>query len=366
MRALIGVCLVLALVACQSLPNSSDAELIGAVNAELDRLERRGLAGQILIARGHETLLARPLGQVHPDRPERISMDSVMPLASVTKPFTASAVLALAADGRLSLDDPIGRHLEGLNADWHDLPLHLLLTHGSGMTAEIVNEAWDGHPRYEPITRDELIRRVNQFPPDHPPGRVSNYSNVGYTLIAAVVESVSDQSLESFLHQRLLAPVGIDDIGFLLPNWGPEDLVFGRNRRQVSGHLWLQPRLEDGLGWHTRGSGDLMARPDAMLAWWHTLRDRSWLPEPWMDAFLTDRVEQIDGTRYGFGLEFRQGPLGPEITHAGRDLDFSIVWTWFSDYDIMIYVALADSRWRADEINDRLARRLRSHLPLEP
>lgn len=361
-RALAGLALLAALTACQALPYQSRSDSIATLEARLDRLERRGLTGQVLIISGERTVLARAMGRLHPEAPARVRMDSVMPLASVSKPFTASALLALAADGRVDLDDPVGKHVAGLSEDLQALPLHHLLTHTAGLTAEIFNPAWTGHPRFEPIGRDELVRRVNQFPPVHPPGEVFNYSNVGYTLLAAVVESVSGLSLEQFLRDRLLQPAGIADIGLLLPDWDARDVVSGRDGSQVSGHHLLEPRLDDGMGWHSRGSSDLLARPDAMAAWWQSLRARTWLPEPVMGAFLTPQVEQSDGARYGYGLEFRQGPLGKEIAHAGSDLDFTITWTWFAQHDTMIYVALADSRWRADRITEMLAQSLVSEF----
>ncbi|MGY6553992.1 MAG: serine hydrolase domain-containing protein [Wenzhouxiangella sp.] len=332
----------------------------------MDRLEQEGLAGQILIAQGERMLLARSLGTLHPDQAAPVRMDSVMPLASISKAFTASALLALAADGRVDLDDPIGQHLDGLSAVWRDLPLRHLATHSAGLAAEIFNPAWPGAPRFEPISREELVRRVNQFPPDAQAGTSFNYSNVGYNLIAAVVESISDQTLEQFLRGRLLEPAGIDGIGLLLADWPESALVTGRYGAAASGHHLLQPRLAEGLGWHSRGSGDLLARPADMMTWWQSLRAHSWLPQPWMTTFLTPQLAQADGSYYGFGLEFRSGPLGPEIGHTGSDLDFTAIWTWFVDADLMIYVALADSRWRADRISDTLLAHLKKQFQVTP
>lgn len=354
-----GIALVsLALVACQTLPQAQLDDAIAAIHEELDRLGRQGFSGQVLIAHGERPLLARALGTVDPDQPTPISMESVMPLASISKAFTASALLALAADGYLLLDDPVGAHLPGLNEDWQALRLHQLLTHTSGLPAEIFNPDWPGEPRFEPIGRDELLRRINQFRPRDPPGSVFNYSNIGYNLIAAVIEAVSGQSLEHFLHQRLLAPFRIEDIGLLLPDWTLDELVISREAETRIGHHLLQPMLEDGFGWHSRGSGDLLARPAGLLAWWQAVRSGQWLPRASLSEFLSPRVALPDGSLYGFGLEFRTGPLGQEISHTGSDLGFTASWTWFPDHELMIYVALADGRWSADDISEILARTL--------
>ena len=354
--------MALALVGCAAAPEPDLPAAMAAIERDLDRLEDQGLAGQVMVQQADRNLLERGLGAMSPGDPRPITLDAVMPLASVSKPFTASAALALAADGRIDLNDPLGRYLDGLSQDWREVPIHALLTHTAGLPAEIFNPAYAGPPRFEPVARDELIRRVSQFSPDHPPGTRFHYSNVGYNLAAAVVEVATGQALETFLQQRLLAPVGIEGLGLLETDWRADELVSGRRGTVVAGHHLDQPRLDDGLGWHSRGSGDLLARPAAMVTWWQTLRDRIWLPEPWMRDFLTAQVEQADGSGYGFGLEFHRTRQGLVIGHTGSDLDFSVDWSWFVDHDLLIYVVLADSRWQADELVAELARRLIPHL----
>jgi len=88
---LIGLALLSVLAACHTLQRSAGPDIAEALEQELGRLEQLGLAGQVLIVSGEHTLLARGLGKVQPGRPEPVSMNSVMPLASVSKPFTASA-----------------------------------------------------------------------------------------------------------------------------------------------------------------------------------------------------------------------------------------------------------------------------------
>src|SRR5690606_22609501 len=87
--------------------DSSAADLdVHALDAELTRLERRGMVGQVLVAQHGELLYGRGIGRRSPDQADRVRLETVFPLASLTKPFTAAAVLALVADGRITLDDP--------------------------------------------------------------------------------------------------------------------------------------------------------------------------------------------------------------------------------------------------------------------
>lgn len=350
--------LLLTLLGCAGTAPNNLADALAEAERELDRLQARGLVGQVLVLQANRTLVSRGLGTLGPDSEQPVTMDSVMPLASMTKPFTASAVLALAADGKLELDDTLGHHLPDLSPAWHAVTIRQLLTHSAGMPAELVNRAWDGYPRFEPISRDELIRRLNQFAPAHRPGERFNYSNIGYNVAAALVEVVSGQSPEGYLDRRLLAPAGIGNLGLAIPDWNASDLVIGRRGRTVSDHHFFQPRVEDGMGWLSRGSSDLLARPAALAAWWHSLRAEQWLPQPWLQLFLQPQLDSWNGEQYGLGLEFRRDRHGKALGHTGSDLDFTVDWSWYPEHELMIYVALADRRWRADHIRSMLLDKL--------
>jgi CubicO group peptidase (beta-lactamase class C family) len=326
----------------------------------LERRARRGFTGQVVVARGATVLVMGGYGVLRPGSEEPVTADSIMPLASLTKPFTASAILALAADGRLRLEDPIGMHLPGLDAPWHDVPIHHFLLHTAGLPAEIVNRAWDGHPWFEPVARDEFIAQLRHFPPDHSPGAAFTYSNVGYSVLGALIERASGDSWERYLQRRLLAPGGIRQVGFLAPEWPPAVRVHGRERGRDRGSYFDQPRLPDGLGWRLRASGDLQGSAAGMLGWWRAIRDGRWLPTEWQAAWTTPRVHEPDGSSYGYGLHFRDSPAGPVIGHTGGDGIFSADWSWFIEPDVLIYVASADPRHPADDLRDALLSRLDS------
>jgi CubicO group peptidase (beta-lactamase class C family) len=325
---------------------------------ELERLEASGFAGQVVVVQGDEVLLNRGYGNMAPGSDRAIDTDAVMPLASVTKPLTASAVFALAAEGRLGLDDPIGDHIPGLSEAWSRIPIRHFMTHTAGLPAEIVNRAYEGEARFEPINRDELLRRLAHFEPDHPPGEGYNYSNVGYNLLAVLVEVVAEESWEAFVRGSLLATAGVDGIGFLLPGWPQEQLVVGRNGSHPTGHYHDQPRLDDGLGWHLRGAGDLLAQPAGIIAWWQAIRHETWLSAPWLEEWLTPQVNKPDGTRYGYGLHFRDSTHGPVIGHTGGDYTFAVDFSWFTELDLLVYIATANARFEADVLRDDLHRQL--------
>jgi CubicO group peptidase (beta-lactamase class C family) len=351
--------LVLLLAGCAGLPVSERLDSgVARLETELNRMASRGFVGQVAVVHSGDVLLLKGYGTMGTHDPRPVTPKAVLPLASLTKPFTASAVLALAADGRLSLDHPVGRYLENLDGDWAAVPIADLLTHSAGLPAEIHNRHWSGDPRFEPIDRNELVRRVNHFSPDHPPGEGYNYSNVTYNLLAAVIEQVSGKPWDVFLRERLLTPAGIRGIGLLEPDWPAPQLVRGRVQASDRGHYLERPRLDDGLGFNLRGAGDLLAEATAIVDWHRAIRKGEWLPEPWQAAWLQPRVTEPDGSRYGYGLHFRDSAWGPVVGHRGGDRVFATDLSWFTGPDVMVYIATANARFEADV----LAPRLHEHL----
>ena len=338
------------LVGCAALPSPDRGpeSIAQELERALERAERGGFAGQLLVMHGQEVLLMRGYGRRRAGQPEPLDETAVMPLASLTKPFTASAVLALAAEGRLGLDEPIGRHLPGLAEHWANIPIEHFLTHTAGLPAEIVNRAWPGQPRFEPVQRDAFLRRLDHFQPDHLPGERFNYSNVGYNLLAVLIETLAEESWEEFLTGSLLATAGVSEIGLMRPAWNPDRLVSGRHGPNSSGHWLDQPMLDDGAGWHLRGAGDLLATPAGMASWWRAVRREIWLSQPWLAVWLTAQVDEPDGSQYGYGWHFRDSPMGPVLGHTGQALDFTSVLAWYREMDLMVYINSGDGRFRAD------------------
>jgi len=344
--------LLMALLAgCASLPPSDEP---GALARDLERkfarAERHGFAGQLVVVHGDTVLVNRGFGTMTPGGERPVGVGAVMPLASVTKPITASAVLRLAGQGGISLDDSIGEHLPGLGEQWAGIPIHHFLTHTAGLPGEIVHRDYDGTPRFEPVDRENFVGRVNRFHPDAAPGTRFEYSNVGYGVLAALIEAVSGRSFEGFIAAELLEPAGIDGIGLLRVGWPRGRLVTSRDGTASSGHYFDQPMLADGAGFHLRGSGDLMATPGGVIDWWRAIREGRWLPEPLMTQWLTPRVADPDGGAYGYGWHFRDGRPGREIGHTGQALDFTVAMTWYPDRNLLVYINSANARFRADEL----------------
>jgi CubicO group peptidase (beta-lactamase class C family) len=186
-----------------------DAELTGYIESYGRNWgERRKLSGFVLVAQADQPVYARGFGFADRERRVAATADTSFRIGSVTKQFTAAAILVLAQDGELAVTDPIGKHLPDYPAAGAGITIHQLLTHTSGIPS------YTGFPelmatRDQPRTPAELIASFADRPLEFPPGERFAYSNSGYAVLGAIIEKVSGQSYGDFVATRLFAPAGM-------------------------------------------------------------------------------------------------------------------------------------------------------------
>lgn len=154
----------------------------------------------------------RGVGRADLDRPEPPDAESLSRVASITKPFTATAILQLRDEGRLSLDDPLERHLpefaevQERGGRRADVTLRRLLTHRSGLVTESPPTRWS-EPRFP--SREEVLAALPQTAVVLPADSAWKYSNLGFGLLGEVVTRVADRPYERYLDEQILAPLGM-------------------------------------------------------------------------------------------------------------------------------------------------------------
>jgi CubicO group peptidase (beta-lactamase class C family) len=165
-----------------------------------------GFSGSLLVTRDGETVVCASSGAADASAGTACSADTRFQIASVSKQFTAAAVMLLVDDGVVDVGDPIGRLLPGCARQWRDLTLHQLLSHTSGL------EHWTGLPGFD-VTRpgrpDEFLERFAEVPLRSAPGGTWHYSSPGYLLAARVVEAVSGAAYADLLTSRIIGPLGM-------------------------------------------------------------------------------------------------------------------------------------------------------------
>jgi CubicO group peptidase (beta-lactamase class C family) len=236
---------------------------------ELDRLVRSAQAEHRLpsvsaavVVRG-ETVYEQAIGVADAQTGRKASPDTQYRIGSITKTFTAAAVLGLCDEGKLSLDDPLGAHVP--EAGDRPLTLRRMLAHLSGLQREPAGAVWE---TFEFPSVEELIEQLDDAEQVLQPGSHWHYSNLAYALLGRVVTSVCGRSCERFVEERLLAPLGL-----ARTTWERvEPTARGYLVDPYSDHLRLEPDVPHIGG--VAAAGDLWSTTSDLCRWGSWLAER--------------------------------------------------------------------------------------------
>ncbi|HVT59544.1 MAG TPA: serine hydrolase domain-containing protein [Thermoanaerobaculia bacterium] len=329
-----------------------------ALARELDRflsaLGAFGYSGSVLVARGHHLLLHKGYGVADRERRRPYTPATIFDVASISKQFCAAAILKLEMEGRLKVDDPIGKFLAGVPADKAEITLHQLLTHTSGLVDTLGDE-------YEPVSREEVIRRALAAPLQGPPGRRHRYSNAGYSLLAAVVEIVSGRPYGTYLRERLFAPAGMRHTGFRLP---PDDLPLLAHGYTADGDWGTpldHPWAADGPFWNLRGNGGILSTTGDLYLWHLALEGETVLSRAAKEKYFTPYVSEgrAANASYAYGWSVSKGPTGGRlISHIGGNNIFESDFRRYVDDGVVLIISSNSFDFSALAVSEHLARRL--------
>lgn len=289
-----------------------DAAAVADTRTYLKRLEKLGFAGVVLVAKGDEPLFAEGFGLADRERGLRWTPATVSTIGSITKQFTAAAILKLEEDGKLSVTDPLSKYFDGVPADKSGITLHHLLTHSSGIEDPEDLDDWD------PIPLPDYVRRVLAQPLRFKPGEGYIYANANFSLLGAIVEKLSGMGYERFLRERLLLPNGIYETGYTLPQWGEGRMAQGYREEALWGTVLGRPMLADGPAWPLRANGGIHSTVYDMLRWARALLIGRVLTPASMKKLWAPHVSEGGDTFYAYGWSIAKAPDGTKIvTHNG-------------------------------------------------
>lgn len=230
-------------------------------------------------------------------------------VASITKTFTAVAVLQLRDAGRLGLDDRVGDHLTGV--PYADTTLRRLLAHSSGMTAEPAGPWWERVPGG---SWDDLIA-ANPEQHVFAPGRRHHYSNLGYALLGRLVEKLSGATWWEVVSERIIRPLGLEHTTFERP----QGAAIGTSRNPISDELVREPSEDQGA---MSPAGQLWSTPDDLCRWVDVLAaGHADVLSPDTAAEMRTVQSADPNTQhrggYGLGLRLRWAAYGTVVGHTG-------------------------------------------------
>lgn len=299
----------------------------------LSGMETLGFSGAVIVMQGDDVILRKGYGYANRETREPYTPHTVQTSGSVTKQFTGAAIVLLESRGELSVEDPISVYLDALSEEMQDITIHQLLTHSSGVPGGIGSDE-------EPIDAESYLERLAEESLQFEPGTGYAYSNTGYSLLAMIIENISGRSYEEFLREDLLLPAGMNDTGYLLPEWDGDQLAEGYRNGELWGQVYERGWIDDGPNWHLRGNGGMHTTVGDMARWLKTVQGRGVLDEQTARSWTTGYVKEGNGqSEYGYGwVVYKHDRWGTVITHSGSNRIFEADFVWLPDRDLFLYI----------------------------
>lgn len=237
------------------------------------------------------------------DHSRRIPMgeETVFNIGSVTKQFTAAAILKMEELGRLRTSDPINKFLPDVPAEKAGITIHQLLSHQGGFKHSMADLA-------RTPERDAAVREMLTAELKHPPGTAFSYSNVGYALLAAIVDRLSERGYEAFLREQLWLPLGIAKTGMVLPDWREAQIADGLEFSGTTSAKVPEEWSDTGTTWFTRGAGGMDSTMIELTRWAEALRTGGMLSDASRRKLFWPHV-RMNTKRilyYGYGWSLEQ------------------------------------------------------------
>ena len=287
--------------------------------------------GSVLIAERGKVLADTAYGFADMELGVRNTPDTRFRVASVTKQFTAMAIVMLAEDGKLNIADPISKYLDSLPPSWAGITIHQVLRHTSGISD--YEEWFDGYTTQaysdymsQAHAPARILRDAKSRPLDHEPGSKFRYSNSAYIILGFIIERAAGMPYADFLRTRIHQPLGMT-----LSDQDRSDEIIANRAQGYRLRPAAYPRAYfNGLGRrdYLNAVYQLMEPPQADAGLITTARDLY----RWDQALYTERLVKrtsIDSIftpgigDYGYGWFVRSGPDGITHDHSGGLPGFS-------------------------------------------
>lgn len=271
------------------------ADSLAAVDQYLQKVSFSGIA---LVAQDGEVMLRKGYGLAGGGKLN--NADRTTRIASLTKAFTAAAVLKLAEQGKLSLTDPVSKYITGI-PQGDRITIHMLLSHTSGLPANFARKEGD--------SLEQTVAQIRTMELKAEPGSTFIYSNCGYVLLAAIVEKLSGMAYGDYLEKTIFQPLGMTNTG-----------TANKSTPTIKGYV------KDGNGWKEAGyyvsqsgTGSLYSTVDDLLKWDQALYTNQILSE----SSLQKMFESYSSKSYGYGWNILLTGDDKTVYHVGSGSGYS-------------------------------------------
>ena len=281
-------------------------------------LAERGVpSASIAVVKGGRLVYTRAYGLAHIDPDVKATPEMRYSIGSVSKQFTAAAILILQEQGKLTLDDAVGRYVPGLTRG-NEVTIRQILSHTSGYQ-DYWPEDYLMTPMEKATTAEAILNTWAKKRLDFEPGTKWQYSNTNYVIAGEIVEKVSGEKLMVFLGEHIFRPLGMKSV------WDSDESKLTSTDatayiRAALGPLRAAPK--EGRGWMF-AAGELAMTAHDLALWDESLMKESVLkPASYQEMFTEVKLKDGKGTHYGLGVDVTEHDGHRVIAHSGEVTGF--------------------------------------------
>jgi D-alanyl-D-alanine carboxypeptidase len=323
-RRLVLLCALLCLpVLAPSLVAQTEPTLSPQLRSSIDEVARQVLkttgvpSASLAVVQDGKIAYLQAYGAAHLDPHTAATPAMRYSIGSISKQFTAAAILMLAEEGKLSLNDPVSKYIAGLT-DGNNVTIRELLSHTSGYQ-DFWPQDYAPPMMLKPITPEQIMDLWARKPLDFAPGTKWQYSNTNYVVAGVIVEKVSGMPLLKLLSQRVFTPLGMTSVADTDKNKLPPADPTGYMRYALGP---LRPAGKEGAGWMF-AAGELAMTAEDLAKWDISMINETVLKPASYHEMETDTLLKNGvGTHYGLGVSVSNSNGHRTLEHGGEVLGF--------------------------------------------
>ncbi|MGB3079117.1 MAG: serine hydrolase, partial [Saprospiraceae bacterium] len=277
----------------------------------------KNFSGGLLIVKDGKKIFSKGYGWADKDKHIPFTPGTLASIGSITKAFTAAAIMKLVEQHKLSTDDKLKKYFPTIPADKANITIHQLLTHSSGFHEFLTQDGGD----YEIINTQDYLKRAFAEPLAFNPGEKAIYTNVGYSILGIIIEQITGLDYEQFLKTSLFEPIGIKNIGYQYPVASNDTIAIGYQDGKIWGtHQQHFDKAGGGPYWNLKANGGLEATLDEMYLWINSFTNHTILRQPTIEKMFTSQIQEegYNGESFfGYGCNISKSRRNTKLIDNG-------------------------------------------------
>jgi CubicO group peptidase (beta-lactamase class C family) len=296
---------------------AQDLQLEKFVDSLVGQFNKDDVPGTlIMVSEEGKPLLKKSYGMASLELNVPLTTDHAFAIGSVSKQFTAIAILQLAAAGKLKLSDDIRKFLPELNTWGQTITVHNMLSHTSGISSTERND-WAGflHQNGVGAHHDAVLKYIMSEKLLFKPGTNFSYNNVAYYINSILIEKVSGKKFSTYMKDNVFTPAGMSHT-YIATDQQPLNNLANSYTRLSEG-VWRNENVRRNVWQWGNGSGNVITTVGDLSQWDMALGDGKLLPPEWLKKAWTPLVVGNDTVNYGYGFEITNYKGSTIISHNG-------------------------------------------------